>query len=428
MVTKVRSQLTSRSRLALICAAAGACFLSFWLLAASGAGASSATVSKVAGVGAVYTQTNDPAANSVVVFNRLANGKLQKRQVVSTGGKGSVQSVGCGPNCPILDSQTAVVVSENGKLVFAVNAGSNTVTSFRETPAGLKRISQVASGGSMPESLALHGSKLYVLNVATENANGTTGNIYGLRVSPSGGLTPIGSSRTLANAAPPDHSADPRAIGFKRNGKVLVVTEIAGGFMGPGAPGRIDTFVVGADGKAGPAVSHPSAQPFPFGFEFDNRGHMVVTNILDPTAGTTTIGSVTSYNVSDAGVVTALDTKSAGGILPCWVVITNDGRFAYVVNTGAGQPAPVTYFSLSRSGVLTPRSPAAASRPGQFARTDAALSRDSKFLYVLAPSVGPGAPSSIDAYRLAANGRMTLVGTTPAGADLGKGATGLAAR
>ena len=428
MNTQARSAQSVR-RWAVAFAAAGLVLLCFWLLTAATAGASSASAAKLAGVGAVYTQTNDQAANSVVVFNRLANGKLQKRQSVSTGGKGSAQSVGCGPGCPILDSQTAVVVSDNGRLVFAVNAGSDTVTSFRETPAGLKRVSQLASGGDMPESLALHGSKLYVLNVATETANGTTGNIYGLRVSPSGGLTPIGSSRTLANAAPPDHSADARAIGFKRNGKVLVVTEIAGGFMSAaGPPGRIDTFVVGTDGKAGPAVSHPSTQPFPFGFEFDNRGHLVVTNIIDPTPGATTIGGVATYNVSDAGVVTPLDAKPAGGILPCWVVVTNDGRHVYVVNTGAGHPAPVTYFSLSKSGVLTPRAPAAGSLPGEFARTDAALSRDSKFLYVLAPSVGPGSPSHIDAYRLAANGSMKLVGSTPAGADLGKGATGLAAR
>ena len=426
MITQVRSQLTVRSRWVLVCALAGLGLACFWLLTAGTAGASPA---KVAGVGAVYTQTNDQTANSVVVFNRFANGKLVKRQSVSTGGKGSAQAVGCGPGCPILDSQTAVVVSENGKLVFAVNAGSNSVTSFRETPAGLKRVSRVPSGGSMPESLALHGNLLYVLNVATENANGTTGNIYGYRVSPSGGLTALGSSRTLANAAPPDHSADPRAIGFKRNGKVLVVTEIAGGFMGTaGPPGRIVTFVVGANGKAGPAVSHPSSQPFPFGFEFDNRGHLVVTNIIDPTPGATTIGGVATYNVSDAGVVTPLDAKPAGGILPCWVVITDNGRYAYVVNTGAGHPAPVTWFSLSNSGVLTPRTPPAASLPGEFARTDAALSRDSKFLYVLSPSVGPGAPSHIDAYQLRANGSMKFVGSTPAGANLGKGATGLAAR
>jgi len=425
VITQVRSQLTVRSRWVLVSALAGLGLACFWLLTASTAGASTA---KVAGVGAVYTQTNDQAANSVVVFNRFANGKLVKRQSVSTGGKGSAQAVGCGPGCPILDSQTAVVVSDNGRLVFAVNAGSNTVTSFRETPAGLKRVSQVASGGSMPESLALWGNLLYVLNVATENANATTGNIYGYRVSPSGKLTPLGSSRTLANAAPPDHSADARAIGFKRNGKVIVVTEIAGGFMGTaGPPGRIDTFVVGANGKAGPAVSHPSAQPFPFGFEFDNRGHLIVSSILNP-ADPTTIGGVATYSVSNSGVVTPLDAKSSSGILPCWVVVTNDGRHVYVVNTGAGHPAPVTWFSLSKSGVLTPRSPAAGSLPGEFARTDAALSRDSKYLYVLAPQVGPGAPSHVDAYQLRANGSMKLIGSTPAGANLGKGATGLAAR
>ena len=118
MVTQLRSQLTAR--LMLMCVAGSLCLLCLWVVTA-GAGAS--TAAKV--VGAVYTQTNAPAGNSVVVFNRLANGKLKKREAVSTGGKGSTQSVGCGPGCPILDSQTAVVVSKNGKLVFAVNAGSD---------------------------------------------------------------------------------------------------------------------------------------------------------------------------------------------------------------------------------------------------------------------------------------------------------------
>jgi 6-phosphogluconolactonase len=426
VVTQLRSHLTAGSRLALLGAAAGLCLLSVWALAAASADASNA---KKAGVGAVYTQTNSPAGNSVVVFNRFANGTLQKREAVSTGGNGSLQSVGCGPGCPILDSQNAVLVSQSGKLVFAVNAGSDTVSSFRETNSGLKLVSQVSSGGDMPESLALNGNLLYVLNVATANANGTTGNIYGLRVAPNGRLTALGSSQPLANAAPPDHSADARAIEFKPNGKVIVVTEIAGGFAGPGGPpGRIDTFVVGSNGKAGPAVSHPSADGFPFGFAFDNKGHMIVSNIKNP-AGTD-IGSVSTYSVSDSGGVTPIETKSSGGVLPCWVVVTNDGRFTYVVNTGAGHPTggPVTGFRLSSSGRLTALTPAAPSLPGEFARTDAALSRDSKYLYVLAPSVGPGSPSHIDLYRLGAKGGMTLIGSTPAGANLGVGATGLAAR
>ena len=422
MVTQLRSQLAARSWLVVAGAAAGLCFLGLWVLAAPGAGAST-TGQRV--VGAVYTQTNSPSGNSVVVFNRFANGKLKKRQSVPTGGKGSTQSVGCGPGCPILDSQTAVVVSKSGKLVFAVNAGSDTVTSFRKTPSGLKRVSQVSSGGKMPESLALHGNLLYVLNVATENGT-STGNIYGLRISSSGKLSPVGSSRPLANLAPPDHSADPRAMDFKPNGKVIVVTELAAGFMGTGPPGRIDTFVVGSNGKAGPAVAHPTSDALPFGFAFDNRSHVVVSQIRSPAGNVD--GSISTYKVTDSGGVTPIDTKPSSGILPCWVAVSSDGRYAYLVNTGAGHPAPVTRFRVGSTGTLTPLSPPAASRSGEFARTDAALSRGSTFLYVLAPKVGPGNASHIDEYRRTANGGLKFIGSTQPGANIGIGATGLAAR
>jgi hypothetical protein len=317
---------------------------------------------------------------------------------------------------------------EGGTLVFAVNAGSDTVTSFRETRSGLKRVSTVSSGGDMPESLALHGRLLYVLNVATENSNHTTGNIYGLRVNSRGELSPIGSSRPLADAAPPDHSADPRAIEFKPNGKVIVVTEIAGGFAGPGGPpGRIVTFVVGSDGKAGPAVSHASSGGFPFGFAFDNRDHMFVSNVVNPFVSTP--GTVSSYTVTNAGAVIPINTVPSGGDLPCWVAVSKDGRIAYVVNTGAGPPSTVNHFAISPTGALIPLAPPAGPQPGEFARTDIALSRDSKYVYVLAAAIGPPGtkPSHIDEYKRNADGSLTFIGSTLP-VDLGPGATGLAAR
>jgi 6-phosphogluconolactonase len=289
-------------------------------------------------------------------------------------------------------------------------------------------VDQEPSGGDMPESLALHGDLLYVLNVDTANANGTTGNIYGLRIGSDGELSSVGSSQPLAHAAPGFATA--RAIDFNPSGSVIVVTELVGGLLTGGPPGSINTFVVGSDGKAGPVASYSSSDVFPFGFAFDNKDHLIVSNIVDPTPNTTTTGTVSSYTVSDSGEVTPINTVSSGGILPCWVVVTNDGRFAYVVNTGALFPsqAPVTFFGVSSKGELSPGGPAAASTAGEFARTDAALSRDDKYLYVLSPSVGPGAPSHIDAYRLASDGSMTLIGATPADANLGVGATGLAAR
>jgi len=433
VVTFLRSRRSVVLRVAFVCGAVAA------LLGAAGASAGvdkgkpKKPKKKPAAVGAVYTQTNDQSANSVVVFDRMANGTLKKRQAVSTGGKGSAQSVGCGPGCPILDSQNAVVVSKNGKFVFAVNAGSNTVSSFQETKTGLKRVSQVPSGGTMPEGLALYNNLLYVLNVATANANGTTGNIYGYRIGTNGALTPLGSSQPLANAAPPDHSADPRAIDIDPTGKVIVVTELVGGLLKGGPPGAIDTFVVGSDGKAGPAVAHPTADVFPFGFSFDNKGHLIVSQLHVP--DNKTIGSVSTYNLSASGDVTPIDTKSSEGVLPCWVVTTGDGRFTYAVNTGAGTPAGLKGYGLSASGNLTPLGPPSVGA-GEFARTDATLSRDSKYLYVLSPQVvPPGAipgvtpvPSHIDVYRVGSDGSLTMFSSTPAGANLGVGATGLAAR
>jgi 6-phosphogluconolactonase (cycloisomerase 2 family) len=380
--------------------------------------------------GAVYTESNSPAGNSVAVFDRFHDGTLSLRQTVSTGANGSTQAVGCGPGCPILDSQNEVVVSDDGKLVFAVNAGSDSVSSFRETKHdGLVLVGHWSSGGDMPESLALSDHTLYVLNVATENANGTTGNVYGYHVSNHGHLTPLGSSQPLAHAAPPDHSADPRALGFDHDGRVLVATEIAAGFNDPtyGPPGAIDTFVIGPHGEAGPAVSHHTSDAFPFGFAVDNHDQLVLSQIHTPDG--LSMGTVSTYQISNSGGVTPIDTKPSGGFLPCWVAVKNDGKLAYVVNTGpAPNPAPVNGFGIGNHGALTPLSPPAGSTPGEFARTDEALSKDGKYLYVLAPSVGPGAPSHIDEYSVNKDGSLTFIGATPAGANIGIGASGVAAR
>jgi len=401
-------------------AVAGLCMACVMVLAASMAGAGTEHPR-----GTVYTETNSPGGNKVVVFDRFKNGTLVKRQAVATGGIGSAQSVGCGPGCPILDSSNAVVASENEKLVFAVNAGSDSVSSFREGHNGLELVDQVPSGGDMPESLALNNNVLYVLNVATANSSGTFGNIYGYRVSGDGHLTPIGSSQALPDASLPDHSGDARAIGFKPNGKVIVVTELSGGFpFSTGPPGRIVTFVVGSHGQAAAGVSHPSSDLLPFGFAFDSSDHLVVSNIHD--LALHAIGSVSSYTVSNSGDVTPINTVSSGGALPCWVSISKDNKVAYVVNTGAGgDPALTTHFRLGPNGTLTPEG-APAGHTGDFAQTDIDQSRGSRYVYVLAPSVGPGPPSHIDMWRRHHDGSLTYIGSTPADPDMGVGVTGLA--
>ena len=80
--------------------------------------------------GALYTQTNDPAGNVVQRFDRAADGRLARRGTLPTGGSGSRALGG---------RQGAVELSDDGRTVYAVNAGSNSVTTFRVGSGGLER-------------------------------------------------------------------------------------------------------------------------------------------------------------------------------------------------------------------------------------------------------------------------------------------------
>src|SRR3989454_9153601 len=106
---------------------------------------------------------------------------------VATGGTGTGSGLG---------SQGALALSDNGRWLFAVNAGSNDVSIFRVGPAGLSLTSRIPSGGTQPVSLTVHGNLLYVLN------GGVSGNIAGFALDANGGAAAIpGSSRALSGTA-----------------------------------------------------------------------------------------------------------------------------------------------------------------------------------------------------------------------------------
>ena len=370
-------------------------------------------------IGAVYTETNNPSGNKLVVFRRTATGRLRHKQTVSTGGIGGRQNQpGCGPpgGCPFLDTQDAVRVAAGGRLVFAVNAGSNTVSSFRVTSRGVKLVDQKSSGGQFPHSLTAHGGLLYVLN-------GNSSNISGLRYSSNGKLTPInGSTQSFSPPAPPSASCPPplgpacgsRDIAFDNNGKLLVVTLLAAN--------QLMTFPVDSSGKAGAGTAHPSQNPLPFALAFDPLNRLVDAELgPDPTQP----GFAATYGVSNSGNVTNIDNKGSGGAAPCWVRITDDGKYVFIVNAGGGPPASVARFKLSPSGRLTRLGNVARS---EFALTDETLSRDSEFLYVLAPgNLMTGANEGhIIEFKVTRRGGLKLMGTTPS--NLAIGASGLDGR
>src|SRR5690242_20931761 len=104
---------------------------------------------------AVYTETNSAAGNAVQVLARGDDGQLTPAGSYATGGLGTSAGLG---------SQGAVALSENGRVLLAVDAGSNDVASFRVVPGGLELVGRVPSRGVFPVSVTVHGHDAYVLN------------------------------------------------------------------------------------------------------------------------------------------------------------------------------------------------------------------------------------------------------------------------
>lgn len=357
------------------------------------------------GGGVVYTQTNDPAGNEIVVYRRAADGTITEQDRVATGGAGAAASPP--NNFPIIDSQGPVELTKNGRLLFAVNAGDDTISAFRvKKHGGLRLVDQEPSGGDFPDSLDTQRKLLYVLNELS-------GDITGFRFNRRGQLTPIpGSTESLST---PGAGGAAAQVGFAPHKRVLAVT-LRGTQV-------IDTFKLNKDGTPGPAIPNPSTGENPFGFAYRGDRTLIVSNagrsgeLTDPSSFP---GSASSYGVNRNAGLTPIDMVAVGQRATCWVVITANHRYAFMTNTLSNT---VSGFRIATGGQLQllGHTPTGAGFP-----SDEALSRGSRYLYVLVPSAMPGTMSHIDYYRVLPDGSLTQIGSTPS--DLPPGVSGLEAR
>ncbi len=255
-----------------------------------------------ANVFAVVTESNSDAGNEVVVYSRGHNGMLSLMGSYSTDGT----RTGAG-----LGSQGAVAL--NGGYIYAVNAGSNDISVLT---TGGALVDQEASGGEMPISLTIHHNLLYVLNA------GGDGNITGFRINEDGTIIMIsGSSRPLSGSG-----VGPAQVEFSPDGRMLVVTEKG--------TNMIDTYSIEPGGTASGPNVQPSVGNTPFGFEFDNKGHLIVSDAFGGGMGA---GAMSSYNVSRNGISLITGPVVNQQTAPCWVVVTNDGRYSYTTNCRAAK-------------------------------------------------------------------------------------------
>jgi 6-phosphogluconolactonase (cycloisomerase 2 family) len=327
-------------------------------------------------VATAYTISNDPAGNAVLVFN-FDGASLSAGPVVPTGG------LGTGGQEPdfALGNAHVLQISDDGKLLFVCNPGSDTISVFATTATGLTPVDTVSSGGSLPVSLAVKKGLLYVIN-AGGNVEGGKDNIVGFTISSDGHLTQLsGSARPLSR-----DTTLPGQIGFSPDGNVLVVSEK----FPTDSPGRMSTFTVGADGYAtGPRVT-PSDAIFPFGFAFANRNQLFVAdNFYDATGA----GALSSWIVGGDGSLTLVSS-----IVPtlqtgtCWAETTKDGRYVLTSNTGA---STLSVFSIDKQSAQVKLVNAF---PASSGPTDFNFSHDGRYLFAVCPDEFNAGSPSIDVW------------------------------
>lgn len=323
--------------------------------------------SAAAGVTRVYTNDNTAGVNTVAGFQHNADGTL-------TALAGSPFAAGGAGTGTIVGSQGSLQATADGRFILAADAGSNQISVLRIAPDGsLVPVdgSPFSSHGIEPISIAVHGDLVYVAN----EGNGVSGSNYsGFRLTPLGRLIPIPGSTVALSA-----TANPGDILFNTTGDNLVGVEV--GTSDPNTF-RIDSFLVGANGRLSPAPGSPfpaqSAGPFGSEFSPTNPSHLYVSN-AHAGAGN---GSVSAFNVAADGSLSSIGASpyADAQTAPCWVEITHDGRWLFTVNTAS---TTISRYAILPDGSLqllgsTPFSSGTGIRP-----FDARLGPSGATLYVV---------------------------------------------
>ena len=339
-------------------------------------------------VGAVFAGTNDLENNEIASFSRGSDGTLTHVGNFSTGGAGSTEFDG-GEGLDPLISADSIVVTEDEQFLLTVNAGSDTISSFRiNDDFSLELISVIDSGGVGPNSVAVQNGYVFVTNIDRDGIAlgdpdtprgepNDEGNVVGFRISDSGELSATGYSADLDNR--------PANIGFNAEGNTILVSSITSGsaaLTGPNAEASLYSFAVDSDGALSlsdtgtPTLrGNAEGRNLPSAIDFDvqtigGNEFVVVTEAREfnsegapPALPALQAGSVTVYQLAaDGGLtITESDLATTDGdpaapnafgadgqqLTACWIDFGHDGSTFYVSNA---INATISSFTLNADG------------------------------------------------------------------------------
>lgn len=312
--------------------------------------------------------------NSVSAFQRDVCGALRFKEQVLTGGSGTGAAV-----VDPLASQGSLVLAREGKILLAVNAGNNTVSSFRIERHCVELVGTVPSGGVNPVSIAVHENLVYVVNAGR---GALAANLSGFFLNQDGTLSPIAGSSTPLGPA----SAQPADAEFSPDGRFLVVS-LRG-------LNQLVTYRVMPGGILSSPVITVSSGTGPFGMAFTRHGILLVSEV-GPNA-------LSSYRVLDSGALEVISASVPNNQrATCWVSVTPDGRFAYTSNAGTGT---ISLYRVAKDGSLTLIESVPSTPTMNGAPIDSAIDPCGEFLYVL-----NGAQGSISVFLIECEGHPVLV-------------------
>lgn len=310
----------------------------------------------------VESNTSAPNSNAVYAFRRGSAGNLTPLpgSPFLTGGAGVQYN---GSNLGPFDSDSEVIVNPQQTLLFAVNAGSDSVAVFSIKEDGtLAPVegSPFPSGGNDPVSLALDGNVLVVANQSGDFARPSTilPNYTTLQVGWNGSLVPFGTttndtSRALQNTFSVAGGSSPSQALFVAGANLVFGADFLGGLL--------QHFRL--DGQGELHALSPIALP---ASEFDATTPRLPLGLWsNPKAPILYVGYVTAnkvaiYRYNEQGGLTFLRTVPNAGQGICWIRSNQSGTRLYTTDTATNQVSvydstdaedPVEIQTLTLAGV-----------------------------------------------------------------------------
>ena len=397
--------------------------------------------------GAVYVMSNKLDGNSIFAYGRKADGRLKLIGEYATGGLGSTDFDG-GEGLDPLISEGSVVLSDDRRYLFAVNAGSNTVSSFRiNDDLSLRLREPAAVDGVGPNSLAYRDG---VLVVSSIDADGIfsgepdqEGAIESFIVRRGGRLTSLNNSRRVLENRP-------SSLEFSPDGRFLSVTSINAGSnqLASGSDDEVVIYGVDRDGRpslgqldgaTSTEVNNPQNRNLPSAIgqdfvEVDGRQVLVVTEAREfssagapPAFPALQSGSVSSWEVNEFGKLIPITLDVIAGNDPfngertvCWIQFSDDGEEFWTTNPLESSISTFNFVTRPEDGVVgsvslinqnevqgtevTSSDPSVAFGEQSDGFIDVSASDNGEYLYVLA-----GLRGEVNVYKTEDDGSLKLI-------------------